>query len=333
VPVYDGIFAYIAPLAIFWLLLPVNLRDVLKAGRPMIVLFLLGSLGTALGVVAGMLIIGGPDALGAQYNALGGMFVGTYTGGSVNFNALALNYGMMREGVLFGSAVVVDNIITAAWMAASLALPRLLLPVWRRAARSVQSSGRKAITGLQEDTESIHPLDLGLVLGLGLGAVWISEVAAEAIANAGFRIPSVIVLTLLALICAQIPAVSRLKGIKVLGMFAIYLFLTVIGAFCDLATLKDAGGLGLTLLVLTTVTVVVHGLVTFTAAWLMRIDLDIAAVASQANVGGPASALAVARSFGRSDLVLPGVLLGSLGYALGTFLGFWVAEQWLPLIF
>jgi uncharacterized membrane protein len=235
--------------------------------------------------------------------------------------------------VLFGSAVVVDNIITAAWMAASLALPRLLLPVWRRASRSVQSSGRKAITGLQEDTESIHPLDLGLVLGLGLGAVWISEVAAEAIANAGFRIPSVIVLTLLALICAQIPAVSRLKGIKVLGMFAIYLFLTVIGAFCDLATLKDAGGLGLTLLVLTTVTVVVHGLVTFTAAWLMRIDLDIAAVASQANVGGPASALAVARSFGRSDLVLPGVLLGSLGYALGTFLGFWVAEQWLPLIF
>ena len=38
--------------------------------------------------------------------------------------------------------------------------------------------------------------------------------------------------------------------------------------------------------------------------------------------------VALARSLGRPDLVLPAILVGSLGTALGTYLGFAVAE-WL----
>ena len=60
----------------------------------------------------------------------------------------------------------------------------------------------------------------------------------------------------------------------------------------------------------------------------MKADLDLIAVASQANVGGGTSALALARSIGRTALVLPAVLIG----ALGTFLGFWAAAQLLPLL-
>jgi uncharacterized membrane protein len=67
-------------------------------------------------------------------------------------------------------------------------------------------------------------------------------------------------------------------------------------------------------------------------AWIFRVNPVIASIASQANVGGGTSALALARSLGREDLVLPSILIGSLGYAVGTFLGFWVAEQWLPLL-
>jgi uncharacterized membrane protein len=57
-------------------------------------------------------------------------------------------------------------------------------------------------------------------------------------------------------------------------------------------------------------------------AWLAGLDLDGAAVASQANVGGSTSALALAKSLGREDLLLPAILLGALGNAIGTFLGF-----------
>ena len=42
-------------------------------------------------------------------------------------------------------------------------------------------------------------------------------------------------------------------------------------------------------------------------------------------IGGSTSALALARSLGRGDLALPGILVGALGNALGTYLGFLTA--------
>ncbi len=332
VPTYDAIFSYVAPLSIVWLLLKVNLRDLLKAGLPIITLFLIGSAGTTLGALAGMWIVNGPESIGPMYHALAGMFTGTYVGGSVNFNAVALHYNMMEEAVLFSGSVVVDNIVTTTWMVATLALPRLLAPLWKKIGQHRMESG-EVLLGIEEDTESMHPIDLSMMLFLGLGVLWISDVLAEWLETFDWFIPPILILTALALILAQIPAVGRLQGARLLGMFAVYLFLAVIGAYCDLTALAGLETLGPVLLLFATTIAVVHGLIVFGAAWILKIDLDVAAVASQANVGGGTSALAIARSLGRDDLVLPAVLIGSLGMALGTFLGFWVAERALPWMF
>ena len=72
-------------------------------------------------------------------------------------------------------------------------------------------------------------------------------------------------------------------------------------------------------------TVAVHGLVIFVGGRLVGLDLPTLAVASQANIGGPASAMALASARGYTDRVLPGVAVGLLGYAVGNYLGFAVA--------
>jgi uncharacterized membrane protein len=324
VPVYDGIFEYVAPLAIFWLILGVNLRSVLRAGIPLVLLFLIGAAATTAGALAAIRIVGGEAAFGAQHNALAGMFTGTYIGGSINFNAVALEYDVVRDGVLYAGSVVVDNIVTTTWIIATLALPRLLAPFFRSVQRTAAPTG-DVILGIEEDTESIHPIDLGIVFALGLGAVVAAMELADWSASLGVAAPFMLVLTVVALALAQLPVVARLRGARVVGMFAVYLFLNVIGAFCDLRSLAGLGQLGLSLLAFASITVSIHGIVIFTAARLMRIDPDMAAVASQANVGGSTSALALARSLGRADLVLPAVLIGSLGNAVGNFFAFWVA--------
>ena len=334
VPAYDVIFGTVAPLAIVWLLLKVNLRDILRAGLPIITLFLIGSLGTVAGVIAGMVLVDGPERIGPLFGPLGGMFTGTYTGGSVNFNAVALEYDVMREGVLFGGASAVDSIMTTVWMAATIAIPRWLRPHWPKsgpgwggvASAGADSADRAPDLGITEDTERMHPVDLALVLAIGFGTLWASQRLEAWTASLGVPIPDILILTVIALILAQFRAITDLAGSRTLGLFSVYLFLCVIGAHCDVRALADIGPLGFALLVFTFTIVVVHGFVTFGAARLLRLDVDIAAVASQANVGGGTSALALARSLGRGDLVLPAVLIGSLGNAVGTFLGLLVAR-------
>lgn len=324
-PVYTGIFTYVAPLGIALLLLQVRLAGLVKIGLPMFLFFLLGAMGTVVGVLAGIAVVGA-DAFGEKTFALGGMFVGTYVGGSVNFNAIAYEYDVIKDGGLYAGAAVVDSAMTTIWMAVNVLVPRLFGRVWPRDKQSASRSMDAPITGEAEDTESTHPMDLALVFALGALIVWSSQRLSEWLESAiGMHVPSMLVLTTLALVLAQFPFIARLRGTRLLGMFAVLVFLAVIGALCDVRALAALGTLGADLMLFVVIVVAVHGAIVYVVAALARVDPALASVASQANVGGGTSALALARSLGRAELVLPAILVGSVGTALGTYLGFLTA--------
>ena len=57
-------------------------------------------------------------------------------------------------------------------------------------------------------------------------------------------------------------------------------------------------------------------------AWrALKLSLSEVLVASNANVGGPATAASLAVGQGWSTLVVPGMLVGNLGNAMATFIG------------
>jgi len=326
-PVYAAVFNHVAPLAIFWLLLLVDLRSLGRVGGPTLALFLIGSLGTLIGALIAAKTVGGADVLGGFHAALAGMYVGTYTGGSVNFNAVALSYGVIKDGALYAAAAAVDNAATTLWMAATVALPHLL----RRwgPARTADTAESAPEGAPDDETQTTSVMDLAIVVAIGFAAVAFSNVAASWLSSTfHVGIPSVLILTTIALVLAQVPWVQRIQGTRVLGLFAVYLFLAVIGTLCDVSALVRVGHLAPVLGAFVAIVIGVHAVVIFGAARLLRIDANTAAVASQANIGGSTTALALARSLGRADLELPAILVGSLGNALGNYLGF-LAASWL----
>ena len=323
-PLYEGIFTYLAPISIFYLLLEVNLRNLRRAGFPMLLMFGIGALGTCAGVYLGMHLIDGPSTIGPLYNALGGMFTGTYTGGSVNFNAVALHYEMQKEGTLYAGAVAVDNLITALWMIATIGLPTLLSRWFPRKINSQQNSSTQVSESLVGDTE-FNVSSLAMLALLGLLSLWLSNEITGWLTEMGIEIPSILILTTIALILAQIPAVQRLKGGRLLGMVCVYIFLAVIGAYCEIAALAEIGSLAVSLLIFAGMLTLVHGVFCYGIGGWLKYDWRLISIASQANIGGSSTALALAGSLGRSDLILPAILIGSLGNGIGTYLGFLMA--------
>lgn len=314
--VYDFIFQYIAPLSIFFLLLGVKLIDVKKAGVPMTVGFTLGAVGTAIGTFIAIWAFDGPTLFGDKFYAIGGMMTGTYTGGSVNFNAIALHFDIVKDGAVFVGVVVADNILTALWMIVTISLPGVL----RRYFPDRKLDHGSTEPSSQGDIESIDPQSMAALLVIGLGTVLLSE-RLEAITS----IPSVLILTTVALVLAQTKIIQRLPGAKVLGLLCVYLFLAVVGAFCELGALIDVGDKAISIFGFTALIIFIHGLVIFGIGRLFKLDWSLMSICSQANIGGASTALALSRSLKREDLLLPAILMGTVGAAIGTYLGFFVA--------
>ncbi len=323
-PVYNGIFSYVAPFSLFLLLLSVNLKDLRQAGLPMLTMYLIGSAGTIIGVLVSVWLFSAPQTIGALYYALAGMFTGTYIGGSVNFHAVALHYGVSKAGNLFIAATAADNIMTTLWMVVTLSIPRFLQRRFPRSLPELSPTARSnAKTNPYAEAETMTPHDLALLMGLGLGAIFVSKQIASLVTG----LPFVLVLTTIALAMAQFRVVNNLRGSRLLGLFGIYIFLAVIGAYCDVAALLRDGQLAIILFGMILVLVLIHGIIVFGIGAFFKQDWALLSIASQANVGGATSALALAKSLNRPDLQLPAVLVGTLGNAIGTYLGILVAEM------
>ena len=314
--VYDGVFMYVAPLGIFIALLEVDLKSLRKAGGPILLMFGLGTIGTLVGVFISWFLVRPAAEIGDMASAVAGMFAGTYIGGSINFNAIALSYGVNENGVLFAATTVVDNLIGTPWIVISLILPRYLQKAFPR---------KKLITKSEKDkvshTEQISIGSLGAILALGFLAITVSQ----SVSSLFPQVPEIITLTTIALLLAQFPVVQKLKGKQTIGFFFILIFLAVIGTLCDVGAISGIGSLAGTLILFVFLMVLIHGLFIFGVGGLLKMDWDVVSVASLANVGGNTTALAAAESLERPDLLIPGVLVGSLGNALGTYLGFMVA--------
>ena len=314
--VYDGVFIYVAPLGIFIALLEVDLKSLKKAGLPLLGMFLLGSAATVVGVLTSWFLVNPEVKIGELAPAVAGMFTGTYIGGSINFNAVALHYKVNEAGNLFAATTVVDNLIGTPWIIATLILPKYLQKLFPRKKLASAQSGDKI-----QSIEYISISSLASILALGLLGMAISKVLVGWFP----QVPEIIFLTTLALILAQFPSVQQLYGKHTIGFFMILGFLAVIGTLCDFGALAETGELAGTLMLFVGLMVFIHGVVLFGIGALLKMDWDVLAVASQANVGGNTTAFAAAESLNRPDLLIPGVLVGSLGNALGTYVGFAVA--------
>ena len=306
--VHAGVSTYAVPYAIVLVILSSRLKDLKKAGLPLVLCFVLAGAGTFVGSLVASLVFA--PSLGDETWKLGGTFAGAFWGGGMNFAAVGQALDMSPS--LYAAAFVVDNLSTVPWMLAQVALFTALVRFYpssdRVSSEDTDEDPRKAWT----ETE-LSITDLAWLAALPLAFLWFASwVGADGPLQ-------VLCLTTLALVAAQIPIVHRLKGAAVLSYFALHLFFIVIGAVSDVGEVLSAGPM---LFVYMLSIIAVHALFVYGVGFLLRFDLASLTIASQAAVGGPGSALALGMAMKWGALVTPGIIVGIFGYGVGNYLGF-----------
>ena len=286
-------------LAIAQLLLAVDLRRVWPDARRLLTPFAASVLLTLVAVLLGGLVFG--SWLGAERSVLAGVFTATFTGGSLNFVSVARTLQPPESLLLVATAA--DHVVFAIWFAISL---------WLGQRGTRQQSEPPAPTPAAATKQSAGAYGLALLWGLGV------LLASQLVGFALPAIPSILVLTTTALIAAQLPWGPSRRGCYDEGLLLIQPFFTVIGLSSPVGGLLGEGW---------PVLVYAAWIVALQAAALLLLrrwrgwPLGETLVASQAAIGGPSTALALATSLKRGELALPAVAIGLLGYLVGTYLG------------
>ena len=313
-PVYDVVWDYLVPIAIPLLLFEADLKRIVRESGPTLIAFMIGSATVVAGVTVGVFLFD----LGPREAELAGIFTGTYIGGGLNFAAVAEATGMQDDSMLT-AAVAADQVITNLHFLLIIFIPGI---AWMANKYPTHHMDNAVVFDVESgrNVHRIADLDIaGLMTALALAFALAAtgKILADLIGMSDY---SILVITVLALMIATVlpQQVEKLSGHREAGNVLMFIFLASVGAGADIWKLIEIGPI---LFLFASVIIIVHLVILFGVGKILKLDLAELAMASAVCIGGPASAPALASAKGWRDLLIPGLLLGSLGYAGGSFIG------------
>lgn len=335
---------YLLPASLVLLTLSVDFKAILGLGPKALIMFFTGTLGIVIGGPLALLMLGTlyPDALGGDIWRGMTTIAGSWIGGGANQAAMKEVFEV--DGSIFSVMITVDVIVANIWMA-------VLLLMASRADYFDQKTGAdtRAIRHLQQKVAQYQAeharipqlTDLMLIIAVAFGVTGFSHLMADLISPwiereapelALYSLTSkffwlVVVATTLGLILSATRA-HKLEavGASKVGTLFLYILVATIGLQMDVTAILDYP----LMFVVGIVWMAFHAGLMLLVAKLIKAPLFYMAVASQANVGGAASAPVVAAAFNPA-LAPVGVLLAVLGYGVGTY-GAWLCGIFLQQV-
>jgi uncharacterized membrane protein len=322
----DIMSSAMVPLAIPMMLFGCTFR--LRETKQQLKALVTGLTAVVIAVIIGYLIFGHNIDEGAK---VGGMLTGVYTGGTINLAALKTMLGVRNETYILLNSydMLVSFLYLTFLLTIGIKLFRKFLPFKPDALE--HGSYARVIKENQENEGDYSQLftkagmkDAGKLLGITLLICAISAGVAMLLPESMFMVIFILMLTTLGLICSFIKPIHNLKHSYNIGMYFIYIFCIVVASMADLTNLNLTGSLNLLAYLL----VVVFGSLGIQAllARLFKIDADTMVIASVTFINSPPFVPMMAAAMKNRRVLVTGLTLGIIGYAVGNYLGFLISE-------
>lgn len=312
--IYPKITSAVLPAGLILLLIATDIKAILKLGRPALLIMFGGTAGIMVG--APLVVMLFKPWLPADVWSGFGALSASWIGGSANM--VAVKEAIHTPDAVFFPMIVVDTVVAYSWMGFLILLEdfQKKYDKWNHSDLRVIEDLVRQTSGTGEDPRKFSFQYLPLIFAVGFGGAWISNRLAD-FAGGGSFVWTIIFASVLGLLLS-FTALRKLAGhgASRMGYLFLFLVLTSIGARASLSGILSAP----VLIVAGFALVLIHAVFLLTVSRIARIPLCLVATASQANIGGPASAPIVAMAY-EPALAPVGLLLGVLGNVMGTYLG------------
>lgn len=327
------------PAALVLLTLSIDLKGIVRLGPKLLIVFCAGTAGIMLGAPIAFLALEAihPETVAGDTWAGMAALAGSWIGGGANMVAMREVFNV--DATTFGQFAVVDVAVASIWMAVLLYLAGQSQQIDQRRGADTRALDemRERVARYQAENARIPSLaDLMVIVGVAFGLVALAHLIAEPLgawfgANVSwakqFSLDSafvwVVVLSTTFGLGLSFTRVRSLEsaGASKIGSILLYFLIASIGMQMDLLALLARPWLFL----LGVIWMLVHILTIWLVARWLRVPLFYFAIGSQGNIGAAASAPVVAAAF-HPSLAPVGVLLGTVGYATGTYLAYVVGQ-------
>lgn len=303
--IHGVVNSYLLPLAVPLLLFSGNLSKVLSTGR-LLASFMCATVSTVFGSFVACALV--PlTSLGADGHMVAAALTARHIGGSINYVAVTELLGVSAGARMAGLAA--DDVIVTLYFIALYSLARKVGP-------STENHSKR--DRIADPTISV--IDGATALGISALLCAAGSSLAHAI---GYKGGSVAIITLLTVLFATVAPKSLLTpGLiasgESMGAILLQVFFASVGASGSLSIVLQTAPL---LFVWSLVAVTVHVLGVLLFEKIFRFSRKETCLSSNANIGGPTTAAGMAAAFNWNDMIVPAILVGILGYTIGTPIG------------
>ena len=252
-----------------------------------------------------------------------GMMAGIYTGGTMNFNALgaALNVDRSVMAIVLAFQMVITTPYIFFLLGGGYKIFRKLLPY-----KDITHKGRMDEDQVETaDVENYRGMFekqnfIGMMKGLGLSFVFLAIGAGLALLITGTLNELVVILTIttLSIIASFFKKVRELPKTFELGMFFILIFSVIVASMFDINSVN--GGslyIGGFVFWIIGVSVGLHLLL----CRIAKVSGDLFCVCQVGLLCSPPFVPPIAGAMKNKKVLISGIVVGLVGYAIGTYLG------------
>lgn len=306
------------PVALPLLLFSLNIRNWVRMSGKTFLSMLLAIVGAVFFIVLGYHVFG--SDIDNSKN-IAGMLVGLYTGGTPNLASLKEMLGVDAETYIITHTY--DTVVSVVYLLFIISIGKYIFRSFMKPypKRMGDSSGEnnsfseKAYSGFFSK-ESLK--DLAIALGIALVILIISGALALMVPPESLMLVVILSITTLSIAVSFIPFVNRLKKTFEFGMYFIIVFSLVVASMADIHKLVNiSADLFLYITFVVFGSFVLHALL----CKLFKVDADTFMVTSTALICSPPFVPMVAEPLGNKEVIVSGLTVGIVGYAIGNYLG------------